>query len=151
MTDYEVSFENHMRKRVERLEGIVQQLPQVECPVSHHFKPGSYARTMVAPAHVAATGAAHKTEHWTFVLGHCFLTTDEGVREFVGAHAFLSKPGTKRAIVTVKRTVVMTVHHTDTTDLNALVEELTESRASELLGGSENKQALAQKRKGEIE
>lgn len=146
-----VSDQCSMRERVERLESILQQAPQVECPVRHHFAPGVYAREMTIPAGTVATGAVHKTEHLSIVVGHCLLTTDAGPMEVCGHHTFVSKPGAKRALQAITTTVMTTIHPTTTTDLEALVEELTESRAAELLGGAENKQALAQQRKGEIE
>lgn len=136
-----------MRARVERLERILENFPQVDCPVRHHFAPGSYSRAMTVPAGVIATGAVHKTEHWTFVLGHCLLTTDQGAKEFKGAHAFVSRPGAKRAIHALKETVVVTVHQTEERDLDRLCEQLTQSKCSELLGGSENRQMLTNKAK----
>jgi hypothetical protein len=135
-----------MRQRVERLESVLEQYPQVECPVRHHFAPGVYAREMTIPAGVIATGAVHKTEHLSIVVGHCLLTTDEGVKEFAGYHTFVSKPGAKRALTAISETVMTTIHPSDETDLDKLCELLTESTTAQLLGGAENKQLLAQKR-----
>lgn len=139
-----------MRERVERAERFLEQLPQVDCPVTHHFAPGVYMREMRIPAGVHATGAVHKTEHLSIVVGHCLLTTDEGPREFVGHNTFVSKPGAKRMLVAISDVVMTTIHPTDETDLDKLCELLTESKASELIGGPENRQLLAHKRK-EIE
>lgn len=134
-----------MRERVERLEDAVAQLPPAECGLSHHFAPGVYMREMRVPAGVVATGAVHKTEHLTIIVGHCLLTTDDGVRTLEGHHTIKSKPGAKRAIYAIEDTVVTTIHPTDETDLDKLCEQLTESKPTELLGGSENKQLLAQR------
>lgn len=134
-----------MRQRVERLEDIIAQAPPVACPLRHHFGPGVYLREMTIPAGVTATGAVHKTEHLTIIVGHCLLTTDDGVREFCGHHTIRSKPGMKRACHALLTTTLTTIHVTDETDLEKLVELLTESKAGEMLGGSENKQLLAQK------
>lgn len=147
----ELTNEPSMRERVEHLEGLVQQVPQVECPVRHHFAPGVYVREMTIPAGAVATGAVHKTEHLSMVVGHCWLTTDDGVIEVRGLHTFVSKPGAKRALHAVADTVMTTIHPTEETDLSKLVQLLTHSTAAELLGGAENKQALAQKQKGELE
>ena len=132
-----------MRERVQRLETALECVPQVECPVRHHFAPGVYVREMTVPAGTIATGAVHKTEHLTIVVGHCWLTTDEGVKELVGWNVVKSAPGIKRAITTVTDTKVTTIHATDETDMDKLVELLTESKASELLGGPDNRQCLA--------
>lgn len=134
-----------MRSLVERLESTLESSPQVECPLEHRFAPGVYMREMLVPAGVVATGAVHKTEHLTIVVGHCLLTTDEGVQEFSGYSSFVSKPGTKRAIYAIQDTVVTTVHPTEETDLDKLVETLTESTRAELLGGQKNRQLLAHK------
>lgn len=140
-----------MRERVERLESILAQEPQVDCPVRWHFAPGVAMRETLIPAGVLATGAVHKTEHLTVVVGHCFLATDEGPIEINGHVTVLSVPGAKRAIQAVTDTVVRTIHPTTETDPDKLVELLTHSTAAELLGGPESKQALAQKRKGELQ
>lgn len=146
-----ISDQCSMRERVERLESIIEQAPQVDCPVRHHFAPGVYMREMTIPAGVALTGAVHKTEHANIVLrGHIVATTDDGTRELRGGDIFVSKAGTKRAGVTLEETVWITVHATTTTNLDALVEELSESTAAELLGGSQNKQ-LAVNRAQELE
>jgi hypothetical protein len=134
-----------MRERVERLERSIEHLPQAHCPVSHHFAPGVYAREMRIPAGVLATGAVHKTEHLSIVVGHCMLTTDDGPREFFGHNTFVSKPGAKRALFAISDVVMTTIHPTEETDLDKLCELLTESTRAELLGGEKNRQLLAQK------
>lgn len=138
----EVVEQVSQREKVERLERVLEQAPQAECPVQHHFAPGVYLRTMVVPKGVIATGAVHKTEHLTIVAGHCVLTTDEGPREFIGYETFVSKPGAKRAIVAIETTVVTTVHPTEERDLDKLCALLTESRSDELLGAPGNRQLL---------
>jgi hypothetical protein len=135
-----------MRQKVERLEDAIKHLPQAECPTRNLFAPGVYLREMTVPKDVTATGAVHKTEHMTIVVGHCVLTTDDGAQEFNGYHCFKSKPGAKRAIYAIEETIVTTIHPTEETDLAKLCEQLTESKADELLGGPMNKQLLAHKR-----
>lgn len=139
-----------MRERVFALEDEIAKMPQVECPVWHHFAPGLYARKMLIPKGVTLTGAVHKTEHLCIVSGDMTVTTDDGVKRITDAHTILtSKPGAKRAGYAHEDTYWTTVHATDETDLDKLVEELTESKASELLGGADNKQAIANRLKGE--
>lgn len=137
----EVAEVRSMREKVERAEAFVSRLPQVDCPVEHHFSPGVYVRKMTIPAGVAATGAVHKTEHQSYLLsGHCFLTTDEGARELHAGYLGVSKPGAKRMIVTITECVLVTIHATEETDPEKLVELLTESTAAELIGGAKNRQ-----------
>lgn len=137
-----------MRERVERLEEVISQAPQVELDVKHHFAPGVYVREMTIPAGVVATGAVHKTEHLSILsAGRCVLTTDDGVSELYAPWIGKSRAGIKRAIATVTECVLMTIHPTDETDVEKLVELLTESTHAQLMGGAENKQKLANQAK----
>lgn len=131
------------RALVDRLERVLQTAPQVECPVRHYFVPGMYAREMTIPEGVVLTGAVHRTEHLsTISAGRIAVQTDDGVIEIAAPYTFVSKPGAKRAGYAMETTVWTTYHATNTTDLDALVSELTESTAAELLGGPKNIQAL---------
>lgn len=137
---YESDF-GEMRRRVFKLEETVEQLPQVDCPVKHHFAPGVYLREMTIPTGVVLTGAVHKTCHLSMLSkGHIYLVGDTETIELKAPATVVSQPGTKRAIYAVEEAVWTTIHATDTTDVDALVEELTESKADELLGGLHNKQ-----------
>jgi hypothetical protein len=141
-----------MRGRVERLESILEDAPQAECPIRNHFAPGVYAREMTVPAGVIATGAVHKTEHLSILsAGHCWLTTEDGVQELRAPYTCVSKPGAKRAIYAVTECVFTTIHPTTETDIEKLCEQLTESTAAELIGGPKNRQLLAQKASQELE
>ncbi|WP_318827049.1 hypothetical protein [Burkholderia cepacia] len=136
-----------MRARVEALESQIEKLPQAECPVRHIFAPGIYAREMTIPAGVVLTGAVHRTEHLNIVSkGRITVSTDDGMKEVCAPFTFVSMPGTKRVGYAHEETVWTTVHATTTTDLDALVEELTESTAQQLLGGSENVQLLHERK-----
>lgn len=130
-------------QKVHRLESELARLPQVDCPVWNFFAPGLYARKMLIPRGVVLTGAVHKTEHLCIISGDIEVTTDDGVKRICDAHAILvSKPGVKRAGFAHADTYWTTIHATEETDLAKLVEELTESRNSELLGGPDNQQRI---------
>ena len=146
----EVSFSQKLtpRDQVMRLEAALAEFPQVECPVWHHFAPGLYARKMLIRKGTVLTGAVHKTEHLCIISGDIDVSTDDGVRRITDSHAIItSKPGAKRAGYAHEDTYWTTVHATEETDLERLVEELTESTAQELLGGAENKQLIANRLK----
>jgi len=133
-----------IRELVDRLESEVESMPQADCPVRNIFAPGIYAREMTIPAGVVATGAVHKTEHLTIIsAGRLIITSGDDVKEVSAPHIFVSKPGAKRAVYAIEDTVLTTIHPTDETDIDKLVELLTESKSCELLGGSENRQLLA--------
>jgi hypothetical protein len=135
------------REKIEALQKALESIPQVECPVRHFFSPGLYTREMTIPAGITAVGATHKTRHLTTVKGHCLIESDEGMKEVNGFAAFISMPGIKRAAHAITETVVTTFHETEETDMDKLAELLTDAKACELLGGSENRQLLANKAK----
>jgi quercetin dioxygenase-like cupin family protein len=130
-----------MREKVEHLEEVLTRAPQIECPVRNIFAPGIYAREMTIPKGVVVTGAVHKTEHLNIVSkGHLAVVTDDGVKDLRAGAIFVSKPGAKKAAYAIEETLYITVHATDETDVDKLVELLTESTSAQLLGGAENKQ-----------
>ena len=132
-----------MRNKVNQLEEMVAQLPQVDCPVRNIFAPNVYAREMTIPTGVVLTGAVHKTCHLSILSkGQVRVVSDEGVIELTAPATLISQPGAKRAIFAISEAVWTTIHATTETDLDKLVEELTESTADELLGGVKNKQLL---------
>lgn len=133
-----------MREKVERLEEQLHQFPQVECPLKHHFAPGMYAREILIPSGTTITGAVHKTDNLVVLSqGTMRVATPDGSAEYSAPHIWTCKAGTKNAVFAVTDVVWTNFFPTDETDLDKLAELLTESRACELLGGSENKQLAA--------
>ena len=133
-----------MREKVEELEAILQNLPPVELPLKHHFADGIYAREMFMPAGTVLTGAVHKTTHMCILSkGHVRVATADGPVELIAPATLIAHPGAKRAIYALEDSVWTNIHATTETDLDKLVEELTESTAAELQGGSANKQQIA--------
>lgn len=134
-----------MRAKVETLEREIQKIPQVDCPVRHYFAPGMAAREMTIPAGVVITGAVHRHEHLcTISKGRIVVSTDEGMKEVSAPCTIISKAGAKRVGYAIEETVWTTYHATTTTDIDALIEEITESTSAELMGGERNVQMLAQ-------
>lgn len=141
------------RDRVERLEQAMLHMPQVECPVRHYFAPGVAIRQMTIPKGAAVVGAVHKTENLAFLLsGVLDVVTDEGAQRFYAPHVFRIMPGTKNCVHAVEESVFANVFHnpSDDTSIEALVERVSEAKATELLGGPDNKQ-LAANRAAQIE
>ena len=143
----EIKFVNGaltMRNKVERLESIVNQLPQVDCPVRHHFAPGMYAREITIPKGTVLTGAVHKTQNLAVLSsGKLQLVTDAGTTIISAPHILTVMPGMKNAAYALEDSVWTNFFPTEETDTDVLVELLTESKASELLGGKDNKQLIA--------
>lgn len=136
-----------MRSRVEALEAAMLSMKQVDCPVRHFFAPGLYAREMSIPAGTVVTGAVHKTENLIVVSkGRLRIVTEDGTREVKAGDTLTCKVGMKNAVVALEdsRWTNFMVNPTNETDTDKLTEIYTESKASELLGGMDNKQLLAQ-------
>ncbi|UJH72583.1 MULTISPECIES: hypothetical protein [Burkholderia cepacia complex] len=138
-----------MREKVLVLEAELEKLPQADFPVRHHFAPGMYAREITIPKGTVLTGAVHKTQNLAVLsAGRLRLVTDGGTMEISAPHILTVMPGQKNAAYALEDSVWTNFFPTDETDPEKLVEILTESRACELIGGSENKQLIANRIKG---
>lgn len=144
---FEVAPAATQREKAERLERAMLALPQADCPVRHYFAPGLYAREMTIPQGVTVTGAVHKTEHLIVVsMGLLRVSTEGGWRDVAAGETIVCKPGMKNAVhaLEASRWTNFLPNPDNCTDTDRLTELFTESKASELLGGTDNKQLLAQ-------
>lgn len=143
----DIKFKNGVicsRDRVERLEAVINQLPQVDCPVRHHFAPNMYAREITIPKGTVLTGAVHKTQNLAVLSqGKLQLVTDDGTMLITAPHILTVMPGVKNAAYALEDSVWTNFFPIEGTDIDVLIETLTESKASELLGGEDNKQLIA--------
>ena len=141
-----------MRARVDRLEQALHALPQVGCPIRHHFAPGMYAREMTIPSGTVLVGAVHKTENLAVLSkGRLLLATERGPVEICAPHILTVKPGDKNSATALEESVWTNFFPTTETDPEKLVEMLTESKAADLLGGATNKQLAANEAAGKLE
>ena len=143
-----------MREKVDRLERANCELPQVDCPIRHYFAPGLYAREITIPAGTTVTGAVHRTENLVVVsMGRMLIVTEDGKREVRAGDTIVCPAGMKNAVVALEdsRWTNFLANPDNITDLDQLVEVFTESKACELLGGSQNRQLLAQEEKKKLE
>ena len=143
-----------MRERVEAFETQLNKLPQVHCPIRHYFAPGIYAREITIPAGTVVIGAVHKTDNLIVVsLGRLQIVTDTGTREIQAGETFTCKAGMKNAVVALEnsRWTNFMSNPENITDTDKLVEIFTESKASELSGGVDNKQLAANRDAESIE
>lgn len=152
--EFGVKLAATQREKAERLERSMLALPQAECPVRHYFAPGLYAREMTIPKGVAVTGAVHKTEHLIVVsMGLLRVSTEGGWRDVAAGETIACHPGMKNAVYALEdsRWTNFLPNPENETDTDKLTELFTESKASELLGGVDNKQLLANKAAERIE
>jgi hypothetical protein len=130
-----------MRDRVLSIERMIEQVPQVDCPVRHHFIAGGVAREIRIPAGVTLTGAVHKQQSVVILsAGSMTLATEDGPLYIEAPHTMICHPGAKNLATAHEDCVWTNFFVTDETDLDKLVETLSESTAEELLGGANNKQ-----------
>ena len=133
-----------MAQKVARLEMSMRDAPQVDCPVSHFFAPGMAARKIEIPAGTVLVGAIHKVEHLIVVAkGALRIVTDEGTRDVFAGDVITCKPGTKNAATALEDSAWVNLFPTDETDPDKLVELMTESKASDMLGRENNVQLMA--------
>lgn len=131
-----------VRQQIEALEDVMLELPQVECPLEHHFAPGLYARQITIPAGVMCTGKIHKDDDISVLLeGVIDVLTPDGFKRMVGPCTFVSKAGVKKLGYAHTQTVWTTIHHnpTDETDVETLEGMLVhnDKELAEVLAGLE--------------
>lgn len=116
-----------MREMVERLQYEMSKFPQVELPTEHYFADGMYCRVLPRRKDVLIVGKVHKKEHFYMVVSGCVrVTTDEGVKDLPAFSMVVSKPGTKRAVLALEDSICLTVHRTDSRNLEEIEAELIE-------------------------
>jgi hypothetical protein len=145
---FSITAKPSAKQKAERLEEELRKAPQVDCPVREYFCPGIYAREMSIPAGTVLVGAVHKVENLAILSkGRLILATDSGPLEISAPHTLTVKPGAKNAATALEDSVWTNFlpNPTNETDQEKLVEMFTESKACELLGGSENRQLLENK------
>lgn len=112
-------------QQIEAIEKELLELPQVECPVTHHFQPGCYCREIFMPAGTFVLGHEHKTEHQNIILSGCARVWIAGGMEILSAPmVFSSKPGVRKLLHILEDMRWLTVHPTTETDEGKLRELL---------------------------
>jgi len=133
-----------MRQKVQTLEDSMNGLPQVDCPVRHYFAPGMYAREISIPKGTTLVGAIHKTENLVVLSkGRLRIVSDESTVDVKAPCTLVCKEGAKNAATALEDSVWTNFFPTTETDLNKLVELLTFSKPTELLGGVDNAQLIS--------
>ncbi len=94
-------------------------------PLKHTFVDGAYVREIFMPAGSLLTSKIHKVRHPFFVLrGCCSVLTDKGVQKITAPYYGITEPGTKRVLYIHEDTVWVTVHVTDSQDLEVIEEQI---------------------------
>tara|TARA_R110000851_G_scaffold14313_5_gene48500 strand:+ start:10532 stop:10954 length:423 start_codon:yes stop_codon:yes gene_type:complete len=94
--------------------------------LKHHFTDnGMYAREIILPAGSIVVGKIKKEEHIS-VLSAGFVTelTEEGVQHIKAPYTMVSKSGTKRVVVAHETTVWTTIHFSEETNIDKMVDDI---------------------------
>ena len=95
-------------------------------PTKSTFTDGQYIREIFMPAGQVITTKIHKKLHPFFVMsGKMSIVSEDGVIEIEAPYHGITKPGTKRVIYTHEDTVFITVHATQKTTIEEVVEEIS--------------------------
>ena len=86
---------------VELIESHMLGLPQVECPVVHHFGPGVYIREVTLPAGALAIGHAQRYDHLNIMIKGAVVMADEQgqIKTLRAPLIFVGNPGRKLGYV----------------------------------------------------
>jgi hypothetical protein len=107
--------------KIEQVESHLLDLPQVECPVVHHFGPGIYIREVTLPAGTLAIGHAQRFDHLNIMLtGAVAMVSDDGQTKVLRAPMiFVGKPGRKLGYV-LETCIWQNVYATDERNIDKL-------------------------------
>ena len=105
---------------IEQIEAHMLNQPQIDCPVAHHFGPGSYVREVTLPAGIIAVGHTQKFEHLNIMLtGKVAIVDENSVRVLEAPLIFVGKPGRKVGYV-LETCVWQNVYATNETNIDKL-------------------------------
>jgi hypothetical protein len=121
-----------VRTGIEKLEQAIVAMPESFvgdnecCPLVHTFAPGIYVREITIPADMLLIGKIHRHAHPNFLMeGKVSVITEGGGREDLEAPCHMISPaGTKRIVYAHTKVVWVTLHATDSQDLNEIEEQV---------------------------
>lgn len=107
-------------EKIELMEAAMLEMPQVDCPVVHHFGPGIYIREVFLPQGAFAVGHAQRFEHLNILLKGAVAIVIDGVLKVLKAPLiYVGQPGRKYGYV-LEDTVWQNVYATPETDIDIL-------------------------------
>lgn len=101
------------------------KLPQVECPLEHHFCDGVYARQITMPANTFIVGKRHKTAHFNIILKGKAKVLIDGVVSIIEAPCILnSNIDVRKVLFIIEEMTWVTIHPTTETNIEILEKHL---------------------------
>ena len=99
------------------VEEYMLTLPQMDCPVEHHFSPGVCIRERLMPAGAFILGHKHRYPNMNMIVsGRCVVYMDGQMQEIVAPYMFVGEP-CRKVIFAIDDTVWLNIFHTDLTDI----------------------------------
>lgn len=124
--------------QVQEIERAMLEMPEVivgddSVELKHSFGDGLYIREMKAPKGMFNVSKLHKTTHPYFIMeGEFSVLTEAGVNRIKAPHMDITKAGTKRVVLFHEDTTWITVHATNSTDLQEIEDEVIAKTYDEL-------------------
>lgn len=132
-----VAIRSAIRALHEHIQQNCENIPEA-CQVRHFFAPGQYCREITIPAGMVVVGRIHRHAHVNIITkGKAYVLTPQRGMEFLEAPCtFVSDSITQRLVIPIEDITWSTVHVTDCTDPDAVIEEITvkDYAALEILG-----------------
>lgn len=129
------------RDKVNAIEALMAQQPQVDLKVEHIFSQGVYARALEIPKGIMLTGKIHKYEQLNILAkGKMKVSVGEDYKIVEAPFWVVSPPGTKRIAIALEDCVWITVHGTPETDLELIEKTFIAQDEQEYLEFIEDKQ-----------
>lgn len=123
-----------MNYHVEKIaQSLLDLNSPVEMPVKHHHSPGMYAREIFMPAGTVIVGKVHKQRHLNIVQSG-LVTIITPYRKFLvaGPCTFESFEGEQKVGIVHEDCIWTTIHATDETDVDKIVDEIVASTYDEV-------------------
>jgi len=93
--------------------------------LEHKFADGTYIRTITMPKNMIIMSAIHLIEHPFFVMkGSATVISDEGIQLIEAPYQGITKPGTQRVLYIHEECVWTTVHATNKSKVEDVVEDV---------------------------
>jgi quercetin dioxygenase-like cupin family protein len=103
------------------------EIAKVDAPLEHYFAAGLYGRRIFVPAGTTVVTKVHKVQHIAIALkGTCTVIDQDGKKSIVSAPSvFITEPGTQRAIFCHDDVEWITVHASESNDVQVIEKNVT--------------------------
>jgi len=102
------------------------------CKYEHSFADGLYIRKMFLPKDTVFVTKVHKTKHPYFIMvGDVTVYNDNQITHIKAPYSGITERGTRRALRTHEDTIWITIHVTEKTDIEEIVNDISSHTVKE--------------------